>query len=79
MPKLFSTDFCLSGQCVCRQFLEAMLIERELADEKNHATEKRRGIELLNEGGRLLAEQDQHREPGPQSYNSGSSEGGHVV
>jgi hypothetical protein len=60
MAQLFHTDFCLSGQCVCRQLLEAMLIERELTDTKNHIAEKHRVIELLNEGGRLMAEQEIH-------------------
>jgi hypothetical protein len=60
MPQLFHTDFCLSGQCVCRLHMEACLIARELADEKNHIAEKRKAEELLNEGGRLLDEQEIH-------------------
>ena len=61
MSKLFQTSQCLSGQCVCRCLLEALLIERELSDSKNHITEKHRVIELLNEGGRLMAEQETHK------------------
>ncbi len=73
MPKLFSTDFCLSGQCVCRQHMEACLIARELADDKNHAFEKRRVEELLNEGARLLDEQDAHvRLDHPFSHGEGT-------
>ena len=60
MPKLFATDFCRSGQCVCRLYMEACLIARELADENNHIAEKRKAEELLREGGRLMAEQDTH-------------------
>ena len=71
MPKLFATDSCLSGQCVCRQLLEALLIERELANPKNHTAEKRRVQELLNAGGRLMAEQEQHMEPDMPNFSSG--------
>jgi hypothetical protein len=62
MPQLFHTDFCLSGQCVCRQYLEACLIARELSDGKDLREAKRRIVALLNEGGRLLDEQGIHSE-----------------
>ena len=60
MPELFATSFCLSGRCVCRLHMEACLIERELQDQRNHLAEKHKAEELLQDGARLLAEQELH-------------------
>lgn len=60
MSKLFCSDFCLSGMCVCRNYTEASIIARELSNEKNHVAEKRRAEELLQEARSLFMEIDDH-------------------
>jgi hypothetical protein len=40
--------------------MEACLIERELQDQRNHLAEKHKAEELLQDGARLLAEQELH-------------------
>jgi hypothetical protein len=64
MSKLFCTDFCLSGMCVCRNFTQAAIIEREVSNEKNHMFEKRRAEELLQEARRLFTETEAHKMKG---------------
>jgi hypothetical protein len=61
--RLFDHIGCRCGQCVFEQCVKAQLIARELADENNHAMEKRKAEELLQEAARLLNEKDMH-EPG---------------
>lgn len=56
MPELFTTAQCVSGRCVFRLAVEAMLIARELSDRANGLAEKQRANELLNEASRLLTE-----------------------
>ena len=64
MSKLFCTDFCLSGMCVCRNFTQAAIISREVSNEKNYVAEKRRAEELLQEARRLFLEIETHKTKG---------------
>ncbi|MFA5379051.1 MAG: hypothetical protein WC455_25070 [Dehalococcoidia bacterium] len=58
--RLFDHTGCHSGQCVFEQCVKAQLIARELADQENHAMEKRKAEELLQTAARLLDEKDMH-------------------
>lgn len=64
MSKLFCSDFCLSGQCVCRNYTQAAIISREVSNEKNYVAEKRRAEELLQEARRLFLEIQTHKTKG---------------
>jgi hypothetical protein len=58
--RIFDHIGCRSGQCVFEQCVKAQLIARELSNEKNHAMEKRKAEELLQEAARLADERDTH-------------------
>jgi hypothetical protein len=60
MPQLFHTDFCMSGQCVCRCLLEKLLQSRNVADRKDQLQANREANELIAEGDRLMTEQEAH-------------------
>jgi len=61
MPQLFHTDFCLSGQCAARQYMEAVLIARVLSDPDERHEAERHAEDILRQGARLLDEQETMR------------------
>lgn len=61
MPKLFVTDFCLSGMCIKDAIVNALVMERVASDPKDQAMYRQRREELLNEFMRLNDEQEIHR------------------
>ena len=56
MGRIFYSDFCLSGQCIFREYSEAVLTARLVSDENDKRNAERRANELLAEVMRLLDE-----------------------
>jgi len=61
MSQLFHTDFCLSGQCCAREYMETMIASRSVSDDKDRLALEHKAKDLLCEGMRLMIEQDMHR------------------
>jgi hypothetical protein len=73
MAQLFHTDFCLSGQCVCREHMEAMIASRSVSDDKDRLALEHKAKDLLCAGMRLMIEQDIHAAHNASQFSSGPS------
>lgn len=61
MGRIFCSDFCLSGQCIFRQYAEEVLTARVVSDENDKRIAERRANELLTEMMRLIEEEGWHK------------------
>lgn len=65
--RAFSTDFCLSGACIFREYTMLRLEARACSNPHDRQTIERHADEVLSEAMRLSDEQSQHAAPDPES------------